>query len=96
MKRDDCTGLAMGGNKTRQLRRRSAAALAEGDSIVQGAASQSNHCRQAAAGAARLGLECHLVLLRDEHAAEGQGNLLLDRLLRRPHPLDRRSIGSCP
>jgi D-cysteine desulfhydrase family pyridoxal phosphate-dependent enzyme len=81
VKRDDCTGLAMGGNKTRQLRYTLGEAVAQGaDCIVQGAAAQSNHCRQAAAASAKLGLECHLVLCRGAHSAEPQGNLLLDRL----------------
>ncbi len=82
IKRDDCTGLAFGGNKTRQLEFTLADALAQGcDTLVQGAAAQSNHCRQAAAAAARCGLECHLVLTRDGHSDPVQGNLLLDELL---------------
>lgn len=81
LKRDDCTGLGMGGNKVRQLEFTMADAIQSGaDCIVQGAAAQSNHCRQAAAAAARLGLDCTLVLCRDAHAEEGQGNLLLDEL----------------
>src|SRR5690242_5291331 len=65
IKRDDCTGLAMGGNKARQLEFTLGEAAARGaDCVVQGAAAQSNHCRQTAAAAARLGLECHLVLRR--------------------------------
>jgi L-cysteate sulfo-lyase len=81
IKRDDCTGLAMGGNKTRQLEFTLGDALAQGaDCIIQGAASQSNHCRQAAAAGCKLGLECHLVLCRDRFADPVQGNLLLDRL----------------
>lgn len=81
VKRDDATGLAMGGNKTRQLEFTLGEALAQGaDCIVQGAGSQSNHCRQTAAAAARLGLECHLVLRRDAHSQDVQGNLLLDRI----------------
>ena len=82
IKRDDCTGLAFGGNKARLLEFTIADALAQGcDTIVQGAAAQSNHCRQAAAAAARCGLECHLVLTRDAHSEPVQGNLLLDGLL---------------
>ena len=82
IKRDDCTGLAFGGNKTRQLEFTVADALAQGcDTLVQGAAAQSNHCRQAAAAAALCGLECHLVLTRDAHSQPEQGNLLLDTLL---------------
>jgi D-cysteine desulfhydrase family pyridoxal phosphate-dependent enzyme len=82
IKRDDCTGLAFGGNKARQLEFSFGDALAQGaDCVVHGAASQSNHCRQCAAAAAKLGLECFLVLRRDAHAEPVQGNLLLDYLL---------------
>lgn len=89
VKRDDCTGLALGGNKTRQLEFTLGDALARGaDCVIQGAGAQSNHCRQAAAAAAKLGLDCHLVLARDERGDGGdasaetpQGNLLLDRIL---------------
>ncbi len=85
IKRDDCTGLAMGGNKTRQLEFTLGEAVALGaDCIVQGAGSQSNHCRQTAAACARLGLDCYLVLCRDDRAPGAgevaQGNLLLDLL----------------
>src|SRR5437879_4129204 len=82
VKRDDATGLALGGSKARMLEFTLGEALALGaDSIVQGGDAQSNHCRQAAAAAARLGLECHLVLQREAHAGVPQGSLLLDRLL---------------
>ena len=82
IKRDDCTGLAFGGNKTRQLEFTLGDAVDQGcDAIVQGSSSQSNHCRQAAAACAKLGLHCHLVLSRDAHAGEVQGNILLDQLL---------------
>lgn len=89
IKRDDCTGLAFGGNKARQLEFTVGEAVAQGcDGLIQGAGAQSNHCRQAAAAAAKLGLECHLVLARDEagsgadaSAETPQGNLLLDRIL---------------
>src|SRR5437763_9651101 len=81
IKRDDLTGLAFGGNKTRQLEYTLGEALAqEADCIVQGAASQSNHCRQTAAACAQLGLECFLCLRRDAHSEPIQGNLLLDHL----------------
>src|SRR5436305_3257113 len=81
IKRDDTTGLAFGGNKTRQLEFTLGEALAQGaDCIVQGAASHSNHCRQTAAACARLGVECFLCLRRDAKAERVQGNLLLDLL----------------
>lgn len=82
IKRDDCTGLAFGGNKARQLEFTLGEALSQGaDTVVIGAASQSNHCRQAAAAAARLGLECTLCLQRDSKSVVLQGNYLIDRLL---------------
>ncbi|MCS6862352.1 MAG: D-cysteine desulfhydrase family protein [Abditibacteriales bacterium] len=82
IKRDDCTGLALGGNKARQLEFSFGDALAQGaDCVVHGAASQSNHCRQCAAAAAKLGLACFLVLRRDAYSTPVQGNLLLDYLL---------------
>jgi D-cysteine desulfhydrase len=83
IKRDDQTGLATGGNKTRKLELLIADALGLGAEVVltEGAA-QSNHCRQTAAAASRAGLGCVLVLRgmappRDEWT----GNLLLDDLL---------------
>jgi L-cysteate sulfo-lyase len=81
MKRDDCTGLGFGGNKARQLEFTLGDAVARGcDTVIQGAGSQSNHCRQAAAASAKLGLACHLVLARDEKSATHSGNLLLHEL----------------
>jgi 1-aminocyclopropane-1-carboxylate deaminase/D-cysteine desulfhydrase-like pyridoxal-dependent ACC family enzyme len=63
IKRDDQTGLAMGGNKTRKLEYFFGDALNKGcDVVITGGAQQSNHCRQTAAAAAHCGLECHLVL----------------------------------
>lgn len=80
MKRDDLSGLALGGNKTRKLEYILADALAKGcDSIVTAGAAQSNHCRQTAAAAAKLGVDCHLVL-GGEEPNEITGNLLLDHL----------------
>ena len=80
MKREDCSGLAFGGNKVRQLTFTIGDAVAQGaDTIVHGAASQSNHCRQAAAACGKLGLKCYLRLARD-HKSILQGNLLLSTL----------------
>jgi len=80
IKRDDQTGLALGGNKVRKLEFLIGEALALGaDTLITGGAAQSNHCRQTAAAAAMVGLECHLALGGDEPASY-QGNLLLDRL----------------
>ncbi|MDW8071825.1 MAG: D-cysteine desulfhydrase family protein [Anaerolineae bacterium] len=82
VKRDDQTGLAGGGNKTRKLEFLVADALARGaDTLVTAGAAQSNHCRQTAAAAARLGLRCVLVLGGDPPTAPPTGNLLLDTLL---------------
>ncbi|MBM3129279.1 MAG: D-cysteine desulfhydrase family protein [Chloroflexi bacterium] len=81
IKRDDQTGLAIGGNKTRKLEFSIAEALRRNaDTVVTVGAAQSNHCRQAAAATARCGLRCILVLRGDE-PAEWNGNLLLDHLL---------------
>lgn len=81
IKRDDLTGLATGGNKTRHLEFLLGEALThDPDVLVTGASAQSNFCRQATAAAAKLGLEIQLVLFADE-AVEWQGNLLLDHLL---------------
>ena len=83
IKRDDQTGLATGGNKTRKLELLIADALAHRAAVVLTVgAVQSNHCRQTAAAAARAGLECVLVL-RGEAPPRAQwtGNLLLDDLL---------------
>jgi L-cysteate sulfo-lyase len=85
IKRDDCTGLSTGGNKTRKLEFLMAEARADGADIVltQGAI-QSNHARQTAAAAARLGMDCHL-LLEDRTGSRDpdyihNGNVLLDGL----------------
>jgi L-cysteate sulfo-lyase len=85
VKRDDCTGLATGGNKTRKLEFLMGQALEQGAEIIvtQGAV-QTNHGRQTAAAAARLGLECEILLERrvrqPEPGYEVQGNVLLDRM----------------
>jgi D-cysteine desulfhydrase family pyridoxal phosphate-dependent enzyme len=81
IKRDDLTGLAFGGNKTRKLEYLIADAVAqESDVVLTVGAAQSNHCRQTAAAARRAGMRAILVLGRSEHN-ELQGNLLLDVLL---------------
>ncbi len=85
IKRDDCTGLATGGNKTRKLEFLLGAALEEGcDSLVSIGGLQSNHARQTAAAAAKVGLNCELLLQEVQGAPEGNyaynGNLLLNDL----------------
>ena len=86
IKRDDCTGLAGGGNKTRKLEFLLGDALAKGaDTLVTQGAVQSNHVRQTAAAAARHGMACEIIL--EERTGSkavdynGSGNVLLDRLL---------------
>ncbi|MBU1099407.1 MAG: D-cysteine desulfhydrase family protein [Bacteroidetes bacterium] len=80
MKRDDLTGLALGGNKTRKLEFLIGHAIKQGcNTVITGGAAQSNHCRQTAAAAAMFGMECHLVLGGSE-PSESDGNLLLDKL----------------
>jgi len=81
IKRDDQTGLATGGNKTRKLEYLIQKALDEGcDTVITAGAQQSNHCRQTAAACVLAGLECHL-LLNNNKPKIFQGNLLLDNLL---------------
>lgn len=80
IKRDDLTGLGFGGNKTRKLEYLAADAQAKGcQTLISTGAVQSNHCRQVAAAAARLGMGCILVLA-GEKPKEPQGNLSLDLL----------------
>lgn len=83
-KRDDLSGLAFGGNKTRQFEYLLGEAVHRGcDTAVVGPyAAQSNYCRQLAAACARLGIHARLVLraVRDSDF-QVQGNLLLDHLL---------------
>lgn len=80
VKRDDQTGLAFGGNKTRKLELLLADALKNGArTLVTAGAIQSNHCRQTAAAAARYGFESILVLT-GEPSLTPSGNLLLDQL----------------
>jgi D-cysteine desulfhydrase family pyridoxal phosphate-dependent enzyme len=80
VKRDDLTGLAFGGNKTRKLEFVLAEAQAHGArTLITVGAAQSNHCRQTAALAARAGLDCILVL-SGEPEEPFSGNLLLDNL----------------
>jgi D-cysteine desulfhydrase family pyridoxal phosphate-dependent enzyme len=82
IKRDDLTGLAIGGNKIRNLEFLLADALAKGaDTVITTGGSQSNHARLTAAACLKLGLGCRLVLDRGVHPEE-QGNLLLDRLFK--------------
>ncbi len=85
VKRDDCTGLAMGGNKARQLEFYFGEALAQGcDTVISTGATQSNFVRMMAAAACKLGMRCHIQLesrvpgMPEEYYTSG--NVLLDRL----------------
>ena len=85
IKRDDCTGLATGGNKTRKLEFLLGEALLLGaDTLVTQGAVQSNHVRQTAAAACKFGLKCHALLERRVADAasdyESTGNVFLDEL----------------
>ncbi|MSP50649.1 MAG: D-cysteine desulfhydrase [Alphaproteobacteria bacterium] len=85
IKRDDCTGLSSGGNKTRKLEFLMADALAKGaDAVITQGAVQSNHARQTAAAAAKLGMGC-VILLENRTGSNspdycGSGNVLLDHI----------------
>lgn len=85
IKRDDCTGLATGGNKTRKLEFLMAEALARGaDTVITQGATQSNHARQTAAAARKLGMRCEIILENrtgsTQHDYRASGNVLLDKL----------------
>lgn len=86
IKRDDCTGLATGGNKTRKLEYLMAEAVAQGaDTVITQGATQSNHARQTVAAACKLGMRSHIILedrtgyTRDEY--KKSGNVFLDVLM---------------
>jgi L-cysteate sulfo-lyase len=85
IKRDDCTGLSSGGNKTRKLEFLMADAVEHGaDTIITQGATQSNHARQTCAISAKLGMESHILLEDrtgyDAEAYTCNGNVLLDEL----------------
>jgi L-cysteate sulfo-lyase len=97
IKRDDCTGLSTGGNKTRKLEFLMAEAQArQADVIITQGATQSNHARQTAAAAAKLGMQCRILLEdRTGYTAPDytdNGNVLLDRL--HGATVERRAGGS--
>ena len=85
IKRDDCTGMSTGGNKTRKLEFLMAEAVEQGaDLVITQGATQSNHARQTAACAAKLGIACH-ILLEDRTGSNDpnynlNGNVFLDFL----------------
>jgi len=80
MKRDDLTGLGLGGNKIRKLEFLLGEAIQQNcETVITGGAVQSNHCRQTAASAASVGLSCHLAL-GGTKPENPNGNLLLDYL----------------
>jgi len=86
VKRDDCTGLAFGGNKVRQLEfYLGAACLQDADTVLITGAVQSNFVRLAAAAACKLGMDCHIQLeervAKDDPDYRDSGNVFIDRLL---------------
>jgi L-cysteate sulfo-lyase len=90
IKRDDCTGLATGGNKTRKLEFLVGEAMQErADMLVTQGAVQSNHVRQTAAAASKVGMKCHVLLERRvpgrDATYEQTGNVLLDELFGATH-----------
>jgi len=92
IKRDDCTGLATGGNKARKLELLVADALAQGaDVLITAGGPQSNHARTTAAAAARAGLDCILAFNADAPDTI-EGNQLLDTVL----GAERRFLGRIP
>ena len=81
IKRDDLTGLAMGGNKCRKLEFVLADARQKGiDAVITTGSSQSNFALQMAVAAQKLDMKAYLVLVRGVHV-EKQGNLLLDGIV---------------
>ena len=81
IKRDDCTGLAFGGNKSRKLEFLIGDALKnKADVVITAGAVQSNHCRQTAAAATKFGMEC-IIVAKPSWSKEYNGNLFLDELL---------------
>jgi D-cysteine desulfhydrase family pyridoxal phosphate-dependent enzyme len=92
IKRDDCTGLATGGNKARKLELLVADAIAKGsDVLITAGGPQSNHARTTAAAAALAGLDCVLAF-NDDAPARTEGNQLLDVVL----GAERRFLGRIP
>ena len=90
IKRDDCTGLATGGNKTRKLEFLVGEAMRDkADMLVTQGAVQSNHVRQTAAAACKVGMKCHVLLERRvpgrDASYETTGNVLLDELFGATH-----------
>lgn len=85
VKRDDCTGLATGGNKTRKLEFSMGEAVQQGaDTIITVGAIQSNHVRQTAAAACKLGMKCEVLLehrvAQPSKTYTSSGNIFLDRI----------------
>ena len=86
IKRDDCTGLAMGGNKARQLEFYFGEAVAKGaDTVLITGAVQSNYTRMSAAAAAKFGMECHIqaenLVATTSESYRNSGNVLISRIL---------------
>jgi len=96
IKRDDCTGLAFGGNKARKLEFFLGDALHQGsDSLVTMGPVQSNHVRMTAAAACKLGIECHAVLVGEE-GGQPTGNFFMDRLFGLNHTIIAKPLDELP
>ena len=85
IKRDDCTGLGSGGNKTRKLEFLIADAVAQNaDVVITQGATQSNHARQTVAAACKVGMDCEILLENRTESTERDyvesGNVFLDKL----------------
>jgi len=96
IKRDDCTGLAFGGNKARKLEFFMGDALRKrSDTIVTMGPLQSNHVRMTAAAACRLGLDCHAVLVGDDYG-QLTGNFFLDHLFDLKYSIISKPLDELP
>lgn len=97
IKRDDCTGLATGGNKTRKLEFLVGEAIKQNaDILVTQGAVQSNHVRQTAAAACKFGMKCHVLLERRvpdrDSSYEETGNVLLDNIFGATHEFRKAGL----
>lgn len=96
IKRDDCTGLAFGGNKARKLEFFMGEALYQSsDTIVTMGPVQSNHVRMTAAAARKLGLGCHAILVGDDRG-QPTGNFFLDHLFGLKYSIISKSLDELP
>lgn len=96
IKRDDCTGLAFGGNKARKLEFFLGEALDQhADTIITMGPIQSNHVRMTAAASRKVGMECHAVLVGN-HEGDPTGNFFLDHLFDLKYTLINQPLDDLP